>query len=169
MPIDRREFLKSAVTAGAGRVAPVSVLPFAARGDGPRPSTTSNGATDATSLTELFLDNTMIEVTPGVSRRLNPPQKHPLNPVVRPERWCEGNYIEPYTTMYDREDKLFKMWARAGSDWKSRYLDGHAAYMLYYTSKDGVHWDRPELGLMTIAGRRDHNIIFTSDTVTPAG
>jgi hypothetical protein len=168
MPIDRREFLKSAVTVGAASVAPLSVLPFAARGDGPRPSTTSNGATDATSLTELFLDNTMIEVTPGVSRRLNPPQKHPLNPVVRPERWCEGNYIEPYTTMYDREDKLFKMWARAGSDWKSRYLDGHAAYMLYYTSKDGVHWDRPNLGLMPIAGRRDHNIIFTSDSVSDA-
>ena len=54
--------------------------------------------------------------------------------------------------MYDNEDKLFKMWARAGSDWKSRYLDGHAAYMLYFTSTDGVHWDKPDLGLMEIAG-----------------
>ncbi len=120
-------------------------------------------------ITELFLDNQLLEVTPGVSRRLHRPKKHLLNPVVRSERWWEGNYIEPYTTMYDAEDKLFKMWARAGSDWKSRYLDGHAAYMLYFTSKDGVHWDRPELGLMTIAGRRDHNIVFTSDTVMAAG
>ena len=32
--------------------------------------------------TELFLDNTMIEVTPGVSRRLHKPKKHLLNPVV---------------------------------------------------------------------------------------
>ena len=68
--------------------------------------------------------------------------------------------------MYDKEDKLFKMWARAGSDWKSRYLDGHAAYMLYFTSTDGVHWDKPDLGLMEIAGRRDHNIVFTSDMVS---
>ena len=71
--------------------------------------------------------------------------------------------------MYDNEDKLFKMWARAGSDWKSRYLDGHAAYMLYFTSTDGVHWDKPDLGVMEIAGRRDHNIIFTSDMVSADG
>ena len=69
--------------------------------------------------------------------------------------------------MYDQEDKLFKMWARTGSDWKSRYLDGNAAYMLYFTSTDGVHWDKPDLGVAHIAGRRDHNIIFTSDMVPP--
>ncbi len=117
--------------------------------------------------TELLLDNAMIEVTPGVSRRLHKPKKHLLNPVVGCDRWCEGNNIQPYTTMYDNEDKLFKMWARAGSDWKSRYLDGHAAYMLYFTSTDGVHWDKPDLGVVEIAGRRDHNIIFTSDMVPP--
>ena len=72
--------------------------------------------------TELFLDNAMIEVTPGVSRRIHKPKKHLLNPVVGCDRWCEGNNIQPYTTMYDSEDKLFKMWARAGSDWKSRFL-----------------------------------------------
>jgi hypothetical protein len=118
------------------------------------------------SMTELFLDNQMLDVTPGVSRRLHKPKKHLLNPVVRCERWCEGNNLQPYTTMYDKEDKLFKMWARAGSDWKTRYLDGHAAYMLYFTSTDGVHWHKPDLRLMAIAGRRDHNIVFTSDTVS---
>src|SRR6185312_7762703 len=78
-----------------------------------------------------------------------------------------GNNIQPYTTMYDAEDKLFKMWARGGSDWKSRFVGGHAAYMLYFTSTDGVHWDKPDLGATEIAGRRDHNIVFTSDMVPP--
>lgn len=122
---------------------------------------------DAPFVTELFLDNQMLEMTPGVSRRLHLPKKHPQNPIVRCERWCDGNDLQPYTTLYDEEEKLFKMWARTGSDWKSKYLDGHAAYMLYFTSTDGVHWERPNLGLMEVAGRRDHNIIFTSDTVTP--
>jgi hypothetical protein len=107
--------------------------------------------------TELLLDNTMIEVTPSVQRRIHKPRKHMLSPVVGCDRWCEGNIIEPYTTMYDSEDKLFKMWARAGSDWKSRFLSGHAAYKLYFTTTDGVHWNKPDLGLMEIAGRRDHN------------
>jgi len=70
----------------------------------------------------------------GVSRKLHQPKKHLLNPVVRSDRWCDGNYLQPYTTMYDEEEKLFKMWARAGSDWKAGYVEGNAAYMLYFTS-----------------------------------
>jgi hypothetical protein len=98
---------------------------------------------------------------------LHKPKKHLLNPVVACDRWCDGNNIQPYSTMFDNEDKLFKMWARAGSDTKSQFLSGHSAYMLYFTSTDGVHWDKPDLGLTEISGRRDHNIIFTSDMVSP--
>ena len=39
--------------------------------------------------------------------------------------------------MYDEEDKLFKMWARAGSDAAAGYVGGNAAFMLYFTSADG--------------------------------
>jgi hypothetical protein len=139
-------------TSGADQAAPVATRP--------------EHEIETPFMTELFLDNRLIEMSPGVTRRLHPPKKHPLNPVVRCERWCDGNNLQPYTTMYDPEDKLFKMWARSGSDWKSRYLDGNAAYMLYFTSTDGVHWNKPDLGLVDIAGRRDHNIVFTSDMVS---
>ncbi len=113
------------------------------------------------SMTELFLDNHMIEETPGVSRRLHPPRKHLANPVVRRDRWWENTYMQPYCTMYDQEDKLFKMWMRTGSDQKTGYLDGYAGYTTYLTSADGIHWDKPEVGALEIAGRRDHNIVFT--------
>ncbi|HEY1601918.1 MAG TPA: twin-arginine translocation signal domain-containing protein [Pirellulales bacterium] len=166
MDTNRRNFIKLAGAAGAGLIAAgrasgnEEALPVAG---GPK---IANGAQAAPFTTELFLDNHMLEVTPGVSRRLHPPKKHVLNPVVRCDRWCDGNVIQPYTTMYDPEDKLFKMWARTGSDWESRFIDGNAAYMLYFTSTDGVHWNKPDLGVMEIAGRRDHNIVFTSDSVT---
>ncbi len=162
MKTHRRNFIKLAGAAGAGLVA----VGRTSLGADAAPAG-SQAAQPPAFLTELFLDNEMLEVTPGVSRRLHPARKHLLNPVVRCQRWCDGNNIQPYTTMYDPEDKLFKMWARTGSDWKSAYLDGHAAYMLYFTSTDGVHWDKPDLGLMTIGGRRDHNIVFTSDMVPP--
>lgn len=162
MKTHRRGFLKLVGAAGAGLI---SVGATSANDEAaPSPGSHKN-AKETAFMTELFLDNQMIEVTPGVSRRLHQPKKHLLNPVVRCDRWCDGNIIQPYTTMYDKEDKLFKMWARTGSDSKSSYLDGHAAYMLYFTSTDGVHWDKPHLGLVSIAGRRDHNIIFTSDMV----
>lgn len=164
MTIHRRGFLKLAGASGAGL--------FAGRGlianETPTPAPRAQPAANDAFMTELFLDNQMIAESPGVSRRLHKPKKHLLNPVVRCERWCDGNDIQPYTTMYDSEDKLFKMWARSGSDWKSKRLGGHAAYMLYFTSHDGVHWDRPDLGVLTVAGRRDHNIVFTSDAVLTA-
>jgi len=53
--------------------------------------------------TALFLDNLMFEATPGVSRRLHPAKKHLLNPVIRCDRWCDGDYLEPYTMLYDEE------------------------------------------------------------------
>jgi hypothetical protein len=163
MKTDRRSFFKLAGVAGAGMIA----FGKTSGNDEAAPLTGSQtDVKETASTTELFLDNNMIEASPGVSRRLHHPKKHLLNPVVRCDRWCDGNNIQPYTTMYDKEDKRFKMWARTGSDWKSRYLDGHAAYMLYFTSTDGVHWNKPDLGLMSIAGRRDHNIIFTSDMVS---
>jgi hypothetical protein len=162
MKTDRRSFLKAAGVAGTGVMAVGSASAFDQAALPPKEELAK-----ASFMTELFLDNVMIEVTPGVSRRLHKPKKHVLNPVVRPERWCEGNNLQPYTTMYDSEDKLFKMWARSGSDWKASRLDGHAAYMLYFTSTDGIHWDKPDLGVTEIAGRRDHNVVFTSDMVTP--
>ena len=70
--------------------------------------------------------------------------------------------------MYDAEEKLFKMWARAGSDAKAGYVGGNAAWMLYFTSKDGVHWEKPDLGVCEVAGRRDHNIVFASDMIPKA-
>ncbi len=160
---NRRSFLRWAGVAGASLLTSHGI---AADQSAATPSGTP-GANEKKATTELFLDNQMLEVTPGVSRRLHRPRKHLLNPVVRCDRWCDGNNIQPYTTMYDPEDRLFKMWARAGSDWESAWIDGNAAYMLYFTSTDGVHWEKPNLGLMSIAGRRDHNVIFTSDMVRP--
>ena len=115
------------------------------------------------SVTEMFLDNHMIEVSPSVSRRLHPAHKHLLNPVVHRDRWWERNQLAPTATMYDEEDKLFKMWMRCGSDSKTGYVGGHGAFMTYLTSTDGVHWEKPELGVMDFAGRRDHSVVFTGD------
>jgi len=155
MEMSRRTFLQATGAAGT------SVL----YASGNTRAETGAAATPPASMTELFLDNQLLEATPGVSRKLHPAKKHLRNPVIRPERWCEGTYLQPYTTMYDADERLFKLWARAGSDAKAGYVGGNAAWMLYFTSKDGVHWDRPDLGVMEVAGRRDHNIVFASDVV----
>lgn len=162
MKSNRRQFLQAAGIASAalGNFRAASADDPAAPGNDH-----SQSADRPTFMTELFLDNQLLEATPGVSRKLHPARKHLLNPVIRPERWCEGTYIEPYTTMYDSEAKLFKMWARAGSDAKAGFVGGNAGWMLYYSSRDGIAWERPDLGACEVAGRRDHNVVFASDMI----
>lgn len=158
METNRRTFMQAASAAGAALLTAgnaVTATGAAAIGD----------EADAPFRTELFLDNELIESSPGVSRRLHPAKKHRLNPVVRCDRWCDGEYMQPYTTIYDEDEKLFKMWARSGADNPTRYIGGNAGYMLYFTSKDGVQWEKPNLGVVELDGRRDHNIVFVSDMV----
>ena len=114
-------------------------------------------------MTELFLDDHLIEMAASVTRKIHRPRKHLLSPVIRSEKWWEGNQLLPYATLYDEEEKVFKMWCRCGSDFRQAYVGGHAAYSLYYTSEDGIHWERPLLGAMDFGGRRDHNVVFAGD------
>ena len=120
------------------------------------------------SRTELFLDDELIEMTASITRRIHQPTKHRLNPVLRPEHWWEGDCAMPITTMYDPEDKLFKTWYRTGDRCGTRdrtldeRLDGHACFTAYATSRDGVHWEKPALGVLELDGKRDHNVVMVS-------
>ena len=117
--------------------------------------------------TELFLDDELIEMTASVTRKIHQPTKHRLNPVLRPEHWWEGNCILPLATLYDPEEKLFKTWYRTGPIDIPQKIDGHASYTAYATSTDGVHWEKPQLGVLELAGRRDHNVVMVSEGDNP--
>ena len=88
MKTNRRSFFKLAGVAGAGMIA---VGKTSGNDEAAPLAGSQTDAKETAFTTELFLDNNMIEVTPGVSRRLHQPKKHLLNPVVRCDRWCEGN------------------------------------------------------------------------------
>jgi len=90
MATNRRTFIKAAGVAGAAMFAAGK----SSAGDAVPPASVRGGSDNrAPFMTELFLDNRMLEVTPGVSRKLHQPKKHLLNPVVRNDRWCDGNYL----------------------------------------------------------------------------
>ena len=114
------------------------------------------------SKTELFLDDEFIEMTASVTRKIHQPVKHRLNPVLQPEHWWEGNLLQPAAALYDPEEKLFKTWYRTGPLDNPEQVDGHASYTAYATSPDGVHWEKPPLGVVELKGRRDHNVVMVS-------
>jgi len=99
----------------------------------------------------------------GARQVLEPGQKCPENPVLRPRsgQW-DGTRCKVYgTVLYDPQDKFFKMWYSGGTDTPDavRRHDGSPRHVGYAYSEDGVHWQRPSLGLIEFSGSRDNNLI----------
>ena len=88
---NRRTFMKAAGAAGAAMCAAGE----SSAQNAAAPASIPGDDSRASYRTELFLDNQMLEATPGVSRRLHPAKKHLLNPIIRCDRWCDGHYMEP--------------------------------------------------------------------------
>ncbi len=101
---------------------------------------------------QLFVDDYVIAQMVGVRRVLNRPRKHPANPVVVADRPWEGLcvYIRG-TVLHSREERVFRMWY-------SGIAPGKRAWC-YATSRDGVHWQKPELGLVEFGGSKANNLL----------
>lgn len=91
---------------------------------------------------QLFVDDFLIEET-NLKREFHQAEYHPSNPILKPDKPWEnksvGWFAAPFSggVWYDSKDKLFKMW----------YTGGFLYSMCLATSKDGVHWEKPELDI----------------------
>jgi len=96
---------------------------------------------------QLFLDDYVVEKTENITRRVNQAQKHG-KPLVKQDRpWEKGRILIFGTVLYDCDEKIFKMW---------HYCDGHVAYA---TSKDGLTWEKPELDIVLMDGKKTNLVI----------
>ena len=115
--------------------------------------------------THLFVDDTTIGSMHGVVRTLHPAQKS-ADPVVVPDRPWEGRRVYTYGTVhYAPESELFKMWYMCrpsiGPRERAPTLRfGARDLVLYATSDDGIHWEKPGLGMHEFDGSRENNIVF---------
>ena len=85
----------------------------------------------------------------------HPFKRHPLNPVLKSELpWERGGWWMCGTVLWDQENQHFKMWYFGGGppNWER--------YICYAQSADGIHWEKPPLGIYDVNGSRDNNICF---------
>ena len=92
---------------------------------------------------QLFVDDFLIEST-DLERRFHKAQKYEGNPVLRPETELELNGDRNAVACpksggvwWDPQEQRFRMWYEAG--WIHT--------ICYATSRDGLHWDRPDLDI----------------------
>ncbi|SVE07021.1 uncharacterized protein METZ01_LOCUS459875, partial [marine metagenome] len=125
---------------------------------------------------QLFIDDLVIDETRGVTRNLNQPDKYAGNPVMIPLYPWEGR-LQLYGTVWRDEDGSWRMWyqgmggmgvAHMGLDLKGtpfEFLNFDLKNLLYNicyaTSNDGIHWERPNIGLVEHKGSTDNNIILS--------
>ena len=103
---------------------------------------------------QLFLDGHIIEWLDKVSRRVCPLEKHPANPLIRPEGPSEPpGYVTYGSVIYDAEEQLYKAWCTAIGEPRSA---GSASAIrggcYYFTSSDGIRWERPKLDVFLLNG-----------------
>ena len=103
---------------------------------------------------QLFIDDHVIGRMDGVTRVVNQAEKHPANPVVQLDRPWEGSFqVGGWgSVIYDDSENLFKMWYAA-------YPKPEGGIMCYAFSKDGIHWEKPDLGLTERNGSTANNCV----------
>ena len=108
----------------------------------------------------LFLDDVEVQDHPGFVRKVQRPERVRTEPVLKPDRPWEGNAVQLWgSVLYDDDENCFKMWYySSNNDLYERTGQGH--FMCYATSKDGIAWEKPELGIVACEGSRANNIVY---------
>jgi len=126
-------------------------------------------ALDIGSRLELFVDDYLIESMNGVQLRLHSPRS--AGQVLAFDRPWEGN-TSLYSTVF-RDGDIYRLYYRGSShpDYVVRPLmetgeevvPSHPQVTCYAESRDGIHWERPSLGLYEFDGSRDNSIVWIGD------
>ena len=119
---------------------------------------------DETEATTLFAcDDVSIPFTQNLKLEMRSPKRHPANPVLRrgepgtPDSWA----VQFYGSVI-REDGKFRMWYVAvGDDRFDESVPRSAPWRVAYAeSRDGIHWTKPNLGLVEYGGNRNNNLVL---------
>lgn len=135
----------------------------------------------------LVLDSRIIESIENLELTVGTVIKDENNPLFKEDKPWEPRFDNPYcSVIYDEEEGIYKCWysiflksvpvdrdgdgifppaeglpsdERAWSDWlEGRRTEG----VCYAISKDGIHWEKPELGIIEFGGNKNNNIVIVA-------
>ncbi len=122
---------------------------------------------DVGSRRELFVEDTLIDtLAGGAELRLHYPEPQEIA-LVHDAPW-EGSG-SGYHSVFRDGDKYrlyYKAWHLDLSDGKLK-TNAHPLFCCYAESDDGVHWRKPDLGIVEFQGSKANNICIASGTYGP--
>lgn len=109
---------------------------------------------------QLFIDDAWFASQSNIALTMHHPDLREVVMVCdRP--WEKG--VLHYSCVLLDEGR-YRMWYRVDSE--ARTNRDERSWQCYAESSDGLHWEKPNLGLITFDSSRDNNILFPSQTVS---
>ncbi|MBI3919814.1 MAG: hypothetical protein HY318_00245 [Armatimonadetes bacterium] len=114
---------------------------------------------------QLLADDELIESMNHVFQVLNPGRKHSGNPLIVADKpWETGDWLYATTVLLDPaaagKDR-FRIWYYGFmEEWGDRDYPG----LLLAHSEDGIHWEKPDLGLVSLNGSKANNGLFLNNS-----
>jgi hypothetical protein len=129
----------------------------------------------------LVLDTRVVAAAENVRLAVGSVTKHPANPLFGEDRPWEVRFDNLYANIiHDREAGIYRCWYSpfirdvsdkpAMENWdkisygaelrKLRDANAREMGICYATSKDGIHWEKPELGLVEFNNSTANNLIL---------
>lgn len=115
---------------------------------------------------QLFVDDYIVEDTWCAPRVIHTPQHHADNPLLVGSQSWELNPGGP--EVHQQADGTWQMWYKGHistpqEERKSQYRIGYAV------SEDGLHWEKPNLGLVKYEGSTKNNMVIDTNHVNQEG
>ena len=108
----------------------------------------------------LLADNDELTHHWNLTRTIGRPERS-VRPLLQADRPWEGEQIACWgTVIHDPSDGLFKIWYQT---WIEDFPATHVSrsVICYAQSRDGLTWEKPNLGVTTYQGSTDHNVVYT--------
>jgi len=155
--ISRRQWLKSAaaLTVVSATAVHETRRSFAEDGE-------PTGILAIGSRRELFVDDFLIAKHTGTRLKMHQPV--PRDVVLVCDAPWEGNTSAYYTLFADGD--LFRMYYRGAHFDEAAKKSAHPECACYAESRDGLRWEKPQLGLIEFAGSKENNIIWMGEAGT---
>ncbi|MDE0300533.1 MAG: hypothetical protein OXN17_18005 [Candidatus Poribacteria bacterium] len=121
----------------------------------------------------LLLDPRVVAAAQNAQLTLGVVEKHPANPLFGEDEAWEKRYDNLYArVIYDEEEQLYKCWympfiidnSAKGMTHEERERTPYRSPedrdegICYAFSEDGLHWEKPKLGLVEFLGNSENNI-----------
>ncbi len=106
---------------------------------------------------ELFIDEYLIGEMKNVQLLVHSPVPEEI--AVHCDKPWEGNGCGYFTVLHDKQESIYRMYYHA---WQipTGVEPGGPLTIAYFQSKDGITWERPNLGLVDFNGSKENNIIL---------